>query len=64
MDKRLLTTKDLAEYMSISLGHAREYGKKAGATRWVGRKLLFDRRIIDRALDKLEEGGNILAEDA
>ena len=59
MEKRLLKSKDLAVYLSTSLSYARDYGRRVGASRYVGRVLLFDRVVIDRALDELQEGDDI-----
>lgn len=50
--KRLLSVKELAEYTGLGLTRATEYGKELGAVYRIGRRVLYDRKIIDLAIDK------------
>ena len=50
-EKRLLDVKELAEYTGLGLTMAREFGKETGAVYRIGRRVLYDRHIIDRAID-------------
>lgn len=54
-EKRLLDTKELAGYMSCGRQKARRFGDQVGATRKIGKNVLFDRTIIDRAIDELNQ---------
>lgn len=49
-ERRLLSKKGLAAYLSISTDKAAEYGTQAGAVVRIGTRVLFDRLIIDAAL--------------
>ena len=55
-ERRLLSRKGLAAYLSISADKAVEYGKDAGAVVRIGTRLLFDRLAIDAALNAEREG--------
>ena len=46
----LLTSKELQTYLRASRGTAEKFGKACGAERRVGRKLLFDLKTINEAL--------------
>lgn len=50
--KRLLDVKELAEYTGLGLTRAAEYGKALGAVYRIGRRVFYDRKIIDLAIDK------------
>lgn len=50
-EKRLLDTKELASYMSCGKQKARAFADECGATKRIGKSVLFDRHIIDRAID-------------
>lgn len=49
---KLVTSKELQEYLRVSRSTAEKFGKTCGAERRVGRKLLFDLSVIDEAIKK------------
>lgn len=51
-DKRLLDVDDVCVYLSVGRNVARDFTKKIGAQVRIGRRLLYDRAIIDRYFDK------------
>lgn len=51
-EKRLLTVKEAAAYMSVGTQRARKFCDEIGATRHFGRSILFDREMIDDAISK------------
>lgn len=51
---RLLGSYELAKYLGLGRCRAVEFGKKCQADRRFGKRLLFDRTIIDAELDKLQ----------
>lgn len=53
-EKRLIDIKELMEYTGIGRNNARAFGKRVGALRTVGSRHLYDRQIIDAALDRGE----------
>ena len=54
--KRLLDTREAATYCGVGIGTMREFGKKCGAIRRFGRRLLFDRLTLDQAIDRMAVG--------
>lgn len=52
-EKRLFDTKELAGYLSCGRQKARAFADKCGATRRIGNSVLFDRVVIDRAIDEM-----------
>ena len=52
--KRLLSTREAATYLGVGLKKARDYCEKVGAVRRFGKSILFDRVIIDQALNRGE----------
>ena len=59
-EKRYLNTKELAEYLSMGINSAPAFGKAVGAHRWIGRRLVFDRKVIDRAADSFGSGEDLM----
>ena len=53
-EKRLLNIKELMEYTGIGRNNARAFGERVGALKKVGSRHLFDRVIIDEALNRFE----------
>ena len=51
---RMMDVQGLCAYMSMGRTRAVEFAKAAGAEKRVGRRCLYDKRILDRALDNLE----------
>ena len=50
---RMMGIDELCAYLSLGRTTARKFAEDAGAVRKIGRRLLFDRRAIDRAIDGL-----------
>lgn len=50
-DKRLLNIKEVCTYTGIGQTRARQYMDEIGATRRFGKRVLFDKKVIDSALD-------------
>lgn len=56
---RLLSNKELIQYTGLGKTKAREWAEAIGAVRRIGTRVLYDKRVIDAALDaKMEGGGN------
>ena len=54
-EKRMFDVTELAEYIGMGVTRASQFGKKCGAAKRVGRRVLYDRKIVDAALDSLPE---------
>ena len=52
-EKRLLNIKEVCIYTGIGQTRARQYMDKIGATKQFGRRVLFDKNVIDSALDEI-----------
>ena len=52
-EKRLLDALELAEYVGMGRNSARKFAEEAGALRRYGKRVLFDRVVIDRAVDAM-----------
>lgn len=52
---RMMDARQLQDYLQLGKNSALIFGKECGAARKIGRRLLFDRVIIDKALDALEQ---------
>ena len=59
LEIRMLDVDALCVYLSMGKTRATEYAEKIGAKRKIGKRTLFDRRIIDAALDDLGKEGGI-----
>lgn len=53
--KRLLSEKEAQEYTGLKRGKVREFGEKINCIKHIGRRVLYDRTIIDAALDSSEK---------
>lgn len=53
-DKRLLTVGEGAIYTGIGKTSFRRWAEKIGAVKKIGSRVLFDKSVIDRVLDKGE----------
>lgn len=51
-EKRMLNIKEVCIYTGIGQAMARQYMEEIGATKHFGRRVLFDKNIIDTALNK------------
>lgn len=50
---RLLSEKQLCVYTGLGRSKAREFGEKCGAVKRIGARVLYDKKIIDKAIDEL-----------
>ena len=55
-EKRMLSTSEMANYVGLGRDAAREFAESAGAMRKYGRRVLFDRKVLDKALDDMPKG--------
>lgn len=51
-EKRLLNIKEVCTYIGVGETQARAYMDEIGATKRFGRRVLFDKQIIDEALNR------------
>lgn len=52
-EKRLLSESEARAYIGLGRNRCREYCIQIGAVRRIGRRVLYDRAVIDRALDEM-----------
>lgn len=52
-EKRLLNMEEVVVYIGLGRGTARKYMDEIGAVKKFGKRVLFDKTIIDAALDKM-----------
>ena len=50
--KRLLSQKEVEHYLGLGRTKVRDYCEKIGAVSNVGKRVMYDKAIIDRHLDK------------
>ena len=55
---RLMDTEELRAYTGLGRNSAMMFGEEIGAKVKVGKRVLWDRKKIDRYLDRLTEVGN------
>lgn len=53
-ETRMLDITGLCVYLGLGRNKAIQFAKESGALKRIGRRALYDREIIDRALDELE----------
>lgn len=53
-DKRMLTIYEASQYLGLGTKTARKYMEQIGAVRKFGSRVLFDKYVIDQALDRKE----------
>ncbi len=53
--KRMLSEKEAQVYMGLKRGKCREFGEKIKAVKHIGRRVLYDRKVIDDFLDNHSE---------
>jgi len=51
-EKRLLDVSEVCYYLGLGRNRGVEFAKSIGAERKVGRRYLYDRRVIDKYLDE------------
>ena len=54
-ETRMLDINSLCVYISMGKTRATEFGERCGAKRKIGKRTLYDKKIIDKVLDELEE---------
>lgn len=54
VEPRMLNQKQAEEYTGMGRNTLTEFSRQIGARRKIGKKILYDRRIIDAGLDALE----------
>lgn len=52
-EARLLDVTALCVYLSMGKSRAAEFGEQCGAKRKFGKRTLYDKRVLDKALDKM-----------
>lgn len=57
MEKRLLNLNEFMAYVGLGKTKGMEWAKEIGAVRHLGRRVFFDRVIIDKALDDMPMNG-------
>lgn len=57
--KRLMTILEASSYIGMGTTCARQWLEKIGATRYFGRRVLFDRAVIDATLNGAQSGDDI-----
>ncbi len=53
-EKRLLDAAELCTYLGLGKTYAIEFGKRIGAEKKAGRRCLYDKKVIDHALDEMD----------
>lgn len=53
MNKRLLNSEELCSYVGLGKNTARRYADQVGATKHLGKRVVFDRVVLDKAIDQL-----------
>ena len=51
VNTRLFSVKDLCDYIHMGECNAVKWAKSIGAGRRIGRRILFDKQVIDKAID-------------
>ena len=62
VNTRLFSVKDLCDYIHMGECNAVKWAKSIGAGRRIGRRILFDKQVIDRAIDNAGENENRVQE--
>lgn len=52
-ETRMLDVAALCVYLSMGRNRAAEFGEQCGAKRKFGKRTLYDKRVLDKALDKM-----------
>lgn len=53
IEARLLSVNEVAQYVGMGINRAAEFAAQAGARRQFGKRVLYDRQVIDKYLDRL-----------
>ncbi len=54
-ESRLMDTDELRVYLNLGRNNAMKLGEEIGARRKIGKRVLWDRVVVDRYLDSLVE---------
>ena len=54
-DKRMLSRAELCTYVGLGENSAVKFAKEAKAERHIGTRVIYDKKLIDAALDALQE---------
>ena len=54
-EKRLLNAAEVCAYLSIGRSRGIEFAKSIGAEIKIGRRCLYDKKVIDKILDEMTE---------
>lgn len=54
-EARMMDLNTLTVYLSLGRNKAAEFGKECGAEKHIGRRCLYDKRIIDEAIDRIQD---------
>lgn len=54
VESRLIDISALMAYTGLGRNNAMKWAEEVGAKRKIGRRCLYDRKVIDDALDKME----------
>lgn len=52
-EKRLLNIKEVCSYIGVGQTQARRYMEEIGATKRFGKRVLFDKKVIDSAISNM-----------
>ena len=52
-EPRMMDLNNLTVYLSLGRHKAAEFGKECGAEKHIGRRCLYDKKIIDEAIDRI-----------
>lgn len=53
MSPRMLSVEEVCAYLGLGKNRGVEFAKSIGAERKVGRRCLYDKKVIDAALDSM-----------
>ena len=53
-ETRMMNIEELAAYIGMGRTKSIEFGERCGAKRKMGKRTLYDKRVVDEALDALE----------
>lgn len=53
--KRLMSEKETCEYVGLGRNKCRSWAAEIGAVRRIGSRVLYDRVVIDRAINEMDE---------
>ena len=59
-EKRLLDSNEVCMYLSLGRSRGVELARTAGSERKIGRRRLYDKKVIDHYLDELTEKEGVI----